>query len=151
MGTMVTGTMVRGRGWLLAAALAGLGPAAWAQEATELRMMWYSDGIEGEVMADLLARFEAENPGIDVVLDNVAYQVIQEQLPIQLASGQGPDVARVTNLKEQAEHWLDLRPHLEDPAYWEENFGDRLDWMRPDGSDAIPGFLTQLTLVGGFA
>ena len=151
MGTMVTGTIMRGRGWLLAAALAGLGPAAWAQEATELRMMWYSDGIEGEVMADLLARFEAENPGIDVVLDNVAYQVIQEQLPIQLASGQGPDIARVTNLKEQAEHWLDLRPHLEDPAYWEENFGDRLDWMRPDGSDAIPGFLTQLTLVGGFA
>jgi alpha-1,4-digalacturonate transport system substrate-binding protein len=102
-------------------------------------------------MNDLLSRFEEQNPDIDVILDNVSYQVIQEQLPIQLAAGQGPDIARVTNLKAQAEHWLDLRPYVADPAYWEANFGDRFDWMRPDGSDAIPGFLTQLTLTGGFA
>lgn len=137
---------------LAALAVAGLGTAALAQgDPVELRMMWYSDGIEGEVMQDLLDRFEEENPDIDVVLDNVAYQVIQEQLPIQLASGQGPDIARVTNLKEQAQHWLDLREHVADPAYWDENFGNRFDWMREDGSDAIPGFLTQLTMVGGFA
>jgi alpha-1,4-digalacturonate transport system substrate-binding protein len=135
--------------WLGASALSLLAGMAAAQ--TEVRVMWYSDGVEGEVIADLLARFEAEHPEIDVVLDNVAYQVIQEQLPIQLASGEGPDIARVTNLKAQAEHWLDLRPYVADPAYWEANFGDRFDWMRPDGSDAIPGFMTQLTLTGGFA
>ncbi|SHI85705.1 ABC transporter substrate-binding protein [Wenxinia saemankumensis] len=138
---------------LAALALAGFAGAALAQDPTEIRIQWYSDGIEGEVMQDLLDRFEEENPDIDVVLDNVAYQVIQEQLPIQLASGRGPDIARVTNLKEQAQHWLDLRPYLSDEqvAYWEENFGNRFDWMREDGSDAIPGFLTQLTMVGGFA
>ncbi|GGL61122.1 ABC transporter substrate-binding protein [Wenxinia marina] len=138
----------------LAALTAVLGGAALAQDPVELRMLWYSDGVEGEVMADLLERFEEENPDIDVVLDNVAYQVVQEQLPIQLASGQGPDVARVAStLKSDAQHWLDLRPYLTDEqvAYWQENFGNRLDWMRPDGSDAIPGFLTQLTMVGGFA
>ncbi|MDP0928923.1 ABC transporter substrate-binding protein [Paracoccus onubensis] len=135
----------------VALAVAGFGSVAFAQGRTEIRVMWYSDGIEGEVMQDLLDRFEESHPEIDVVLDNVAYQVIQEQLPIQLASGQGPDIARVTNLKEQAEHWLDLREYVEDPAYWETNFGDRFDWMRPDGSDAIPGFMTQLTLTGGFA
>jgi alpha-1,4-digalacturonate transport system substrate-binding protein len=138
------------KAWMGASALALLAAQAAAQT-TEVRVMWYSDGIEGEVIADLLSRFEAENPDIDVVLDNVAYQVIQEQLPIQLASGEGPDIARVTNLKALAEHWLDLRPHVADAAYWETNFGDRFDWMRPDGSDAIPGFMTQLTLTGGFA
>lgn len=136
--------------WIGASALAMVAGMAAAQT-TEVRIMWYSDGVEGEVMADLIARFEAEHPEIDVVLDNVAYQVIQEQLPVQLASGEGPDIARVTNLKAQAEHWLDLRPYVADPAYWEANFGDRFDWMRPDGSDAIPGFMTQLTLTGGFA
>lgn len=136
---------------IAALALAGLASGALAQDKTEIRIMWYSDGVEGEVIQDLLDRFEADHPEIDVVLDNVAYQVIQEQLPIQLASGQGPDIARVTNLKEQAEHWLDLRPYVADPAYWDENFGDRFDWMRPDGSDAIPGYMTQLTLTGGFA
>jgi alpha-1,4-digalacturonate transport system substrate-binding protein len=136
--------------WLTGAALAMLATGAAAQT-TEVRILWYSDGVEGEVMNDILSRFEEQNPDIDVILDNVAYQVIQEQLPIQLAAGQGPDIARVTNLKAQAEHWLDLRPYVADPAYWEANFGDRFDWMRADGSDAIPGFLTQLTLTGGFA
>ena len=133
----------------MAAALALAVPAAaWAGD---VRVMWYSDGVEGAVIDDLLKRFMADNPGINVILDNVAYTVVQEQLPIQLQAGQGPDIARVTNLKEQAPHWLDLTPHLSDPDYWRTNFADTLDWMRPDGSEAIPGFMTQLTLTGGFA
>jgi alpha-1,4-digalacturonate transport system substrate-binding protein len=137
--------------FLGASVLALVAGTAAAQTQTPVRVMWYSDGVEGAVMADILSRFEVENPDINVILDNVAFQVIQEQLPVQLASGTGPDIARVTNLKAQADHWLDLRPYVADPAYWEANFGDRFDWMRPDGSDAIPGFMTQLTLVGGFA
>ncbi|AUH33532.1 ABC transporter substrate-binding protein [Paracoccus tegillarcae] len=134
----------------IAATASALAIAASAQ-AGDVRIMWYSDGIEGEVMQDLLDRFSEQNPDINVTLDNVAYQVIQEQLPIQLAAGEGPDIARVTNLKEQADHWLDLTPYIEDPAYWNENFGDQFDWMRPDDTEIIPGFMTQLTLVGGFA
>lgn len=119
--------------------------------AGDVRIMWYSDGVEGDVIQDLLNRFMKDNPDIHVTLDNVAYKVIQEQLPIQLEAGQGPDIARVTNIKELAQHWLDLRPLVADPKYWDDNFGDTLDWMRPDGSKAIPGFMTQLTLTGGFA
>jgi len=134
----------------LAAALALAVPASGAL-AGDVRVMWYSDGVEGAVIEDLLNRFMAENPGINVILDNVAYQVVQEQLPIQLEAGQGPDIARVTNLKALAGHWLDLTPYLSDADYWRTNFADTLDWMRPDGSEAITGFMTQLTLTGGFA
>ena len=119
--------------------------------AGEVHVMWYSDGVEGEVIQDLLDRFMKDNPDIKVTLDNVAYKVIQEQLPIQLEAGQGPDIARVTNIKELAKHWLDLRPLVADAKYWDDNFGAQADWMRPDGSDAITGFMTQLTLTGGFA
>ena len=135
---------------LLIALAASSSLATAAEAATELRMMWYSDGNEGEVMQDLLTRFEKENPDIHVVLDNVAYDVIQTTLPVQLESDNGPDMARVTNIKAQAQHWLDLRPHLKDPAYWETNFADYLDWMRPDGSNALPGFMTQLTVTGPY-
>lgn len=134
----------------LAAIAASVALASAAQAATEVRMLWYSDGNEGEVMADLLKRFEAANPDIHVVLDNVAYDVILKGLPVQLEAGNGPDIARVTNLKALAHHWLDLRPLLKDPAYWDANFGDTLDWMRPDGSKAIPGFMTQITMTGPF-
>lgn len=135
---------------LLAAISVGL-LASTSAFAGDVRIMWYSDGVEGDVIQDLLNRFMKDNPDIHVTLDNVAYKVIQEQLPIQLEAGQGPDIARVTNIKELAQHWLDLRPLVADPKYWDDNFGDTLDWMRPDGSKAIPGFMTQLTLTGGFA
>ncbi|TIX86159.1 MAG: extracellular solute-binding protein, partial [Mesorhizobium sp.] len=114
--------------------------------AGDVRVMWYSDGVEGEVIQDLLNRFMKDNPGINVILDNVAYKVIQEQLPVELEAGRGPDIARVTNIKELADHWLDLTPVVADPAYWQTNFGDQFDWMRPDGSKIIPGFMTQITL-----
>jgi alpha-1,4-digalacturonate transport system substrate-binding protein len=119
--------------------------------AGDVRIMWYSDGVEGEVMKDLVARFMKENPGINVILDNVAYGVVREQLPVQLEAGNGPDIARVAQIKDLSKHWLDLRPLVKDAKYWDDNFGAQADWMRPDGSNQISGFMTQITLTGGFA
>ena len=122
-----------------------------AQAQTTVRIAWYSDGNEGEVITDLLKRFEAENKDIKVMLDQVPYKAITENLPVQLASGQGPDIARVVDLGGIARYALDLRPHLKDAAYWEKNFGPFLPWMRPEGdSKAITGFMTQLTVSGPF-
>ena len=124
---------------------------AGAAAQVELRMTWYDDGNEGLILRDLLDRFEEENPDIRVVMDTVPYASgILQSLPLQLASGEGPDMARVTDLGGLSRYFLDLRPHLEDPGYWEENFGPFLDWMRDEGSDAIPGFMTQLTVTGPF-
>ena len=125
--------------------------AAPAGDVVELRMTWYTDGNEDIVMRDLLDRFEAENPDIKVIMDTVAYQSILENLPIQLAAGEGPDMARVTDLGGLAKYYLDLRPYLSDAAYWEENFGPFLAWLRvPGNTDAIHGFMTQLTVTGPF-
>lgn len=130
------------------ALVAGLAVGS-AQAQTTVRMTWYSDGNEGEVVADLLKRFEAQNKDIKVVLDQVPYKAITENLPVQLASGQGPDIARVVDLGGIARYALDLRPYLKDAAYWDANFGPFLPWMRPDGdSKSIPGFMTQLTVTG---
>ena len=123
----------------------------FAQSTTDLRITWYDDGNEGQVLRDLLDRFEADNPDISVSVDTVAYASgILETLPLQLASGEGPDMARVTNLGGLSEFYSDLRPYLDDPDYWETNFGPFLDWLRPADSDAIPGFMTQLTVTGPY-
>ncbi len=142
-------------GMILAALALGLTSAtcltATVALAGEVHIEWYSDGVEGQVLNDLIDRFNAANPDIHVVVDEVSYQTIQEQLPIQLAAGNGPDIARVTNLKAQSQYWLDLTPYISDPDGWRKNYGDQLDWMRPDGTNIIPGFMTQITLTGGFA
>ena len=44
--------------------------------AQEIRFMCYSDGNECEVYDDVLSRFEAANPGVDVIVDVVPYQAI---------------------------------------------------------------------------
>jgi len=124
---------------------------AFAQDATELRIRWYDDGNEGEVLRDLLDRFEAENPDISVVIDTVPYSAILETLPLDLAAGEGPDMARVTDLGGLAEYYLDMSPYLSDTAYWEENFGPFLEWLRlADDESSIPGFMTQLTITGPY-
>ena len=47
---------------LAASTVAGAMMASAAMAETELRMMWYNDGNEGEVMQSLLDRFEARLP-----------------------------------------------------------------------------------------
>jgi alpha-1,4-digalacturonate transport system substrate-binding protein len=131
-------------------ALAGAAVTLWAtfaQAQTEIRMMWYSDGNEGEVVRDLLDRFEKQNPDIKVVLDRVPYKTILENLPQILASGQGPDLARVTDLGGLAKYYLDISPYVKDKTYWQDNFKDVLPWVRPaDAKEGIYGLMTQLTL-----
>lgn len=126
--------------------LAALGAA----EAVELRYMCYGDGNECEVSRDILDRFEAENPDITVIVDKVPYQAILESLPVQLAAGEGPDLARVTDLGGLSRYYLDISPYV-DAAYWEENFGETLKWYRkgPD-DDGINGMMTQLTITGPY-
>jgi alpha-1,4-digalacturonate transport system substrate-binding protein len=122
-----------------------------ALAATELRISWYNDGNEGEVMRDLLDRFEAANPDIKIVLDVLPYKAILEGLPVQLAAGEGPDLARVTDLGGLAKYYMDLTPYISDPAYWEENFGPFLKWLRqPGDTTSISGFMTQLTVTGPY-
>lgn len=136
----------------LVAAFGGGAPVTWGADAqTTLRMTWYSDGNEGEVIADLLKRFEESNKDIHVALDQVPFKAINETLPVQLASGQGPDIARVGDMGGLARYMLDLRPYLKDAAYWEANYGPFLQWMRvPGDTTSIPGFMTQLTITGPF-
>jgi alpha-1,4-digalacturonate transport system substrate-binding protein len=91
-------------------------------EAVELRFTYYADGNEAEVMQGLLDKFMAENPDITVVLDVVPYQTIDEQLPVQVETGEGPDLARITNFGAYQGKLLDLRDYLSDPDYYVSNF-----------------------------
>jgi alpha-1,4-digalacturonate transport system substrate-binding protein len=128
------------------AAMAALLPAA-AHAATEVHIMWYSDGNEGDVVRDLLDRFEKANPDIKITLDRVPYKTINENLPALVSSGQAPDMARVTDLGGQSDYYLDLGPLLKDRAAWEKNLASVLPWVRPPGNtDGIFGLPTQLTV-----
>jgi alpha-1,4-digalacturonate transport system substrate-binding protein len=131
----------------VAAALLGLTTAAVA----DIRVMCYQDGNECDVTADLIKRYETQNPGAKVILDVVPYKTVVEQLPIQLAAGQGPDIARVAEIGGLSKNYLDIGPYVKDRKYWEANYGSSLPWMRyKAGDNGIYGFLSQLTMTGPF-
>ena len=46
------------------------------------------------------------------MIDKVPYKAVVETLPVQLAAGEGPDIARVTDLGGLNKYYLDLTPHL---------------------------------------
>jgi len=119
--------------------------------AGEIRVACYSDGNECEVTQELAKRFETQNPDVKVAIDKVPYKAIVEQLPVQLAAGEGPDIARVTDLGGLSKYYLDITPYVKDPKYWEANFGQTLKWLRPTPTDkGIYGMMTQLTVTGPF-
>lgn len=121
--------------------------------AQELRVQCYSDGNECEVTGEIAKRFEAANPGTKVVIDKVPYKAVVEQLPVQLAAGEGPDIARVTDLGGLNKYYLDLAPHLNAARVkaWNENFATTLPWFRAGSADkGIYGLMSQLTVTGAF-
>jgi alpha-1,4-digalacturonate transport system substrate-binding protein len=122
-----------------------------AASAGEIRVACYSDGNECEVTQELAKRFESQNSDVKVVIDKVPYKAIVEQLPVQLAAGEGPDIARVTDLGGLSKYYLDITPYVKDPKLWEANFGQTLKWMRSSPTDkGIYGMMTQLTVTGPF-
>ena len=134
-------------GWAAALACLCAAPAL----AAEIRVACYSDGNECEVTQELAKRFEAQNSDVKVVIDKVPYKAILEQLPVQLAAGEGPDIARVTDLGGLSKYYLDITPYVKDPKAWEANFGRTLKWLRPSPTDkGIYGMMTQLTVTGPF-
>ncbi len=136
-------------GLLLVLTLLLIGVASvQAQDVVELRITWYDDGNEGAVLRTLLDEFEAANPDIKVTVDTVAYQVVLEQLPVQVEAGEGPDMARVTDFAAFRGEYLDLRPLVADAAYWEASFPEAVLGALRSGEedDGIYGFPNQFTV-----
>jgi alpha-1,4-digalacturonate transport system substrate-binding protein len=131
----------------IAALLAG---TLSAQANDEISFLCYQDGTECDVIAQMLPAFTAAT-GHTVAMDIVGYDIIRDQLENQLQSGAAPDVARVTNLGGLNPYYLDLTPYV-DTAYWEENYGATLAWMRAAGGadQGIYGWPTQLTVTGPY-
>lgn len=99
----------------------------------------------------LTDKFMKEHPGTKVNFRLVSYQSILESLPVQLGSGQGPDVSMVGDWGGLSRYYLDLRPYV-DAGYFEREFGSVLVPMR--GMDrkgnAINGMSGSMTLNGAF-
>ena len=122
---------------------------ASASQAADLNMMMNANDNEAAVIGDFIERYKAVAPDVNITLNVVGYDVIREQLPVQLEAGSGPDIALVTNLGGLNPFYIDLTPYV-DAAEWDANYGAVLPWYRAGAPDGIYAFHTELTVTGPY-
>ncbi|HWT59241.1 MAG TPA: ABC transporter substrate-binding protein [Rhizobium sp.] len=100
-----------------------------------------------ERMEGLSKEFETAHPDIKVNFVSSGYDAVAKQLPVQLAIGEGPDVAKITDWQ-LAPYYLDMRPLMKDPDGFAKLHGDSLNTLRFPGvndPNSINGYVASQT------
>jgi len=120
-----------------------------AVNAADIALMISDVDGKAAIIQEFAERYQAINPDVTIKLNVVGYDVIREQLSVQLEAGSGPDMAFVTNLGGLNPFYLDLTPYV-DAAVWEAAYGAVLPWYRAGKPDGIFGFHTEMTVTGPY-
>lgn len=88
---------------------------------TEIRWSFWGDQTELNIAAELKKAFEAKNPDISVVLEQIPSDQYEQKIMVETAAGQAPDVqiAREASFSYFANRglYLDLTPYLRQARY----------------------------------
>lgn len=79
-----------------------------------LDYMWFTDGVEGEVMKSIIEDYENENPNVDINMIEVAYKDLNTKLKTMIAGGKPPALSRVTDTGNFANQALVMNDYLDD-------------------------------------
>ena len=122
--------------------------AAFAESKTITFLFTDDDQSYVERMAALSKEFESAHPDVKVNFVSSGYDAVSKQLPVQLAAGKGPDIAKITDWQ-LAPYYLDMRPYMKDPDSYAKLHGASLDQLRlPNINDpkSINGYVASQTL-----
>lgn len=78
-----------------------------------LDFLWFSDGVEGKVMKEIIKDYQAINQNVEIKLIEVAYQDLDTKLKRMIAGGEPPALARITDTGNFADFAFDLTPYVE--------------------------------------
>ncbi|MBE3578614.1 MAG: sugar ABC transporter substrate-binding protein [Caldanaerobacter subterraneus] len=93
-----------------------------------LDFVWFTDGVEGQVMKEIIADYQKEHPNVEINLIEVPYDDLEAKLKTMITGGKPPALARVTNPGAFASAALDLTPYLGDKDQFMSQFLDGLKY-----------------------
>ncbi len=115
----------------------------FAQDVANITFLYTDDNPANvERMEEITNQFNTDHPEIKVEFVSTGYDAVMRQLPMQLAVGEGPDLAKVAD-KTLTRFGLDMRPYMKDADGFAALYGDSLATMREGdapGSNSIKGF-----------
>lgn len=77
-----------------------------------LDYLWFTDGVEGDVMKEIIKDYQEENSHVTINLIEVAYADFSTKLKTMIAGGEPPALARITDTGIFADQALDLTPYV---------------------------------------
>lgn len=124
---------------------------AVATPALAVDLSFMISDVDGKaaILADMAERYQQDNPDVNIEFNLVGYDVIRDQLTLQMEAGTGPDLVMTTNLGTHAPYMVDLTPYV-DAAAWEEAYGAVLPWYRAGRESGIYGFHSEMTVTGPY-
>ncbi|UJF33792.1 ABC transporter substrate-binding protein [Paenibacillus hexagrammi] len=91
-----------------------------------LDYVWFTDGIEGDVMKGIIGDYEKQNPNVKINLIEVAFKDLPTKLKTMISGGQPPALARITDTGMFANQALDLTPYVGDANSFTSQFVDSI-------------------------
>ncbi|WP_270167313.1 ABC transporter substrate-binding protein [Paenibacillus sp. SYP-B4298] len=93
-----------------------------------LDFLWFSDGVEGDVIKKLIKEYEGATPNVKINLIEVAFKDLNTKLKTMISGGSPPALARMTDTGGFAKQALDLTPYV---GSAEEFTGQFMDSIQP--------------------
>ncbi|WP_434713871.1 ABC transporter substrate-binding protein (plasmid) [Rhizobium sp. YTUHZ045] len=133
----------------LALATVSLAWSSTAMAETKTITFLFTDDDQAYVerMEALSKEFETAHPDVKVNFVSSGYDAVAKQLPVQLAVGEGPDIAKITDWQ-LAPYYLDMHPYMKDPDGFAKLHGDSLNTLRFPGvndPNSINGYIASQT------
>lgn len=118
-------------------------------QSVELDFMLTGEDKNIAVWNEMIERYKTVAPDVTINVNQVGYNVVRDQLPVQLEAGSGPDMATVTSLGSLNPFYLDITPYV-DADYWEAAYNSVLPWYRAGKPAGIHGWHTEMTVTGPY-
>jgi alpha-1,4-digalacturonate transport system substrate-binding protein len=117
-----------------------------------LRIFWFSDGSEELTLRQQRDAFEEQNPNITVEIVQMSAGDINANLQKAIRENDAPDLARTNVPGNFRDHLFDLRPYLQDPESWEQNFppGFMASLRSDPRSNTLHGYPVDVTVSAPF-
>lgn len=87
-----------------------------------LDFVWFTDGIEGEVMEEIIEDYQNENPHVEINLIEVAYSDLDTKLKTMISGGKPPALTRITNPGGYVNQALDMGNYVDDVEAFMDQF-----------------------------
>lgn len=113
-----------------------------------IEILWFNDGNESETLTAQLDAYMEQNPNVQITLEISTSIEVNDEIARRIDAGNPPDLARTNIPSNYRGNLLDLRPYLENPDQWAQNFRpDFLAGLREDpASNGLYGYPTDITI-----